>query len=109
MTAMAKKRLGLLMCLLLASSGGAAADSLELVRCRMSPGPWRSCQMEVQEVGQRWELLIGGERIRFHHDGHGTVRMQRQRHPWQVVEPRWNADSALCWDGVCAQGDFPLD
>jgi hypothetical protein len=28
---------------------------------------------------------------------------------WIPVESTWIAGPALCWNGVCAQGDIPLD
>jgi len=51
-----------------------------------------------------------------------VVTMQRQplgsaplqeppapRSAWIPVDVHWSDDPALCWDGVCAQGDLPLD
>lgn len=65
--------------------------------------------MEVERIGSRWWLVVGDQRIAFRHDGHGTVQMQRSGSPWQPVTAHWNADTSLCWDGVCARGDLPLD
>ena len=28
---------------------------------------------------------------------------------WQPVNSRWVENKDLCWDGVCARGDIPLD
>lgn len=77
--------------------------------CRLGPGPWQPCRMEVQDLGLHWFLQIGSERIEFRHSGDGTVRMQRTGRDWQAVESRWQADASLCWDGVCARGEIPLD
>lgn len=74
--------------------------------------------MEVEQPGVRWTLVVGQRRISFRHDGSGIVRMQdperrSQGGPidrnWIPVETFWIAEPALCWNGVCAQGDFPLD
>lgn len=79
------------------------------LRCRLGNGPWQACRMVVDRDGLSWELRIGSERIRFRHDGRGSVTMRRGPHVWQPVEARWLADASLCWDGVCAQGPIPLD
>ncbi|MEO1001694.1 MAG: hypothetical protein AAFX65_01110 [Cyanobacteria bacterium J06638_7] len=81
---------------------------LEL-QCRLDGGPWRDCQMRIERVGERWSLLVGRERVWFEHDGRGRVRMRRGRRDWTTVEPHWMADTALCWDGICAMGAIPLD
>ena len=74
--------------------------------------------MEVEQPGARWTLVVGKRRIGFRHDGSGTVRMQDPERvhragpddrSWIPVETAWIAGPALCWDGVCAQGDIPLD
>lgn len=86
--------------------------------CRVGDGPWQGCAMEVKQPGERWTLVVGERRIGFLHDGSGTVRMQdpeRGHHSgsgdrgWIPVETFWIAGPALCWNGVCAQGDIPLD
>jgi hypothetical protein len=87
------------------------------LRCRDGQGPWQDCQLLVESVGERWSLLLNGQRIEFRHDGRGTVTMQRHgsrsqaptTSPWIPVEARWSEEPALCWDGLCAQGDLPLD
>jgi hypothetical protein len=86
------------------------------LRCRDRQGPWRDCQMLVEAVGERWSLILDGQRIEFRHDGRGSVTMQRpspsqpaSTPPWIPVEARWSEEPALCWDGICAQGDLPLD
>lgn len=67
--------------------------------------------MEVEQPGVRWTLVVGQQRIGFRHDGSGTVQMQAPRHAsgWIPVATSWIAGPALCWNGVCAQGDIPLD
>ncbi len=88
------------------------------LRCRVGKGPWQGCAMEVEQPGARWTLVVGGRRIGFRHDGSGTVHMQdpargsragRHDSGWIPVETVWIAGPALCWNGVCAQGDIPLD
>lgn len=97
---------------------GQAADPVPL-RCRLGNGPWQSCTMIVERPGERWEILVAGSRIGFRHDGSGTVSMnnpsnsplrnQPRGRGWIPVETSWISGPALCWDGVCAQGDIPLD
>ena len=79
------------------------------LQCRLGNGPWRNCRMEVKDVGLHWELRIGEERFVFRHSGDGAVRMQKGAGPWQPVTASWQADASLCWDGVCAKGNIPLD
>jgi hypothetical protein len=88
--------------------GQALAEAVPL-RCRLAEGPWRDCQLWVKQMGSSWSLVVGEERIGFRHDGKGSVLMQRSGGAWQPVQARWNKEAALCWDGVCAQGDLPLD
>jgi len=83
-------------------------DPVQL-RCRMGNGPWRDCRMVVEQIGAAWSLQVGSERIEFAHDGRGQVRMQRGRAAWVPVQSRWGQDATLCWDGICAKGDIPLD
>jgi hypothetical protein len=80
-----------------------------LLHCRLGDGPWQACQMRVADLGLSWQLLVNGERIDFRHDGKGNMRMQRARGSWVPVQAHWNAEAALCWNGVCARGDLPLD
>ena len=79
------------------------------LRCRLAEGPWRPCVMTVEAVGERWKLRVDNTQLSFRHDGKGVVEMQRPAGIWKVVNARWNEDQALCWDGICAQGDIPLD
>lgn len=79
------------------------------LQCRLGSGPWRPCRMEVQDMGLHWFLQIGTQRIEFRHSGDGAVRMQKGEGPWQPVTAVWRPDTSLCWDGLCARGDIPLD
>jgi hypothetical protein len=79
------------------------------VQCRLGDGPWHPCVMTVQSVGERWQIDLGDLRVVFRHDGRGSVEMRRASGPWQPVSGRWRDDHALCWDGLCAKGSFPLD
>jgi hypothetical protein len=65
--------------------------------------------MQIQQLGVAWRLQLNGDAISFSHDGKGNVRMQQGRGSWVPVQPRWTPDAALCWDGICAKGDLPLD
>lgn len=108
--------MGLLVALLGATltpavTGQSLAQPLPL-RCQVDGGPWRDCQMRIEELGMLWSLVVGLQQFGFQHDGRGQVRMRRgggPASPWVPVEARWRADAALCWDGICAKGDFPLD
>ena len=86
------------------------AQGLQLIplECRLADGPWRSCQMEVIQVGRHWFLQIGADRFEFTHDGTGKVRLLKDG-IWKEVTPRWAEDQSLCWGEVCARGDIPLD
>lgn len=79
--------------------------------CQVAGGPWQPCDMQVESVGERWKLLVGPHTYEFLHDGKGTVRMRQAPGPapWRTVQSSWTADAALCWDGLCARGDIPLD
>jgi hypothetical protein len=72
--------------------------------------------MVVEQAGERWAIQVAGRRIAFQHDGTGTVTMNDpaarqpgQTNGWIPVKTTWIAGPALCWNGVCAQGEFPLD
>jgi hypothetical protein len=79
------------------------------LECRLADGPWQQCQMQVEQVGAHWLLLVAGQRIEFRHDQRGSVTMLAPTGGWRPVSSRWSADTSLCWDGVCARGDIPLD
>ena len=88
------------------------ADSLPgqvSLQCRLADGPWQDCHMQVEKLGLHWFLLVGGQRIEFRHDGRGKVTMLKPSGGWQPVHSRWVENTDLCWDGVCARGDIPLD
>ena len=78
------------------------------LRCRLTDGPWQDCHMQVEELGQHWFLLVGGQRIEFRHDGDGRIHMLRQAASWQDVDSHWE-EGSLCWGQVCAKGEIPLD
>ncbi|MFQ6537209.1 MULTISPECIES: hypothetical protein [Aphanothece] len=103
--------LGLLTALLMLAPGTPATAEPRGIdlRCREGSGPWKPCRMEVESVGERWSLIVGGQRIEFRQDGRGAFAMQRDHSNWIPVEASWSEDPALCWDGICAQGDLPLD
>jgi len=87
---------------------GPMAEGLPL-ECRLGDGPWQACWMEVIEVGRHWVLRVGQRHLEFRHDGRGVVLMQRDGGPWRPVTARWQQPRDLCWDGLCARGEIPLD
>lgn len=80
-----------------------------VLRCRLGAGAWQPCRMALDADGLGWSLQLEGGTVRFRHDGRGTVRMEQPPSHWHPVQARWLADAALCWNGICAQGDIPLD
>ncbi|MFN9644875.1 MAG: hypothetical protein ACK6BG_07110 [Cyanobacteriota bacterium] len=76
--------------------------------CRVGGGPWTACRMEIQDPGRIWTLVVGRRRYSFQHDGTGRMRMTVDGR-WKDVTPRWDSDGSLCWDGLCARGEIPLD
>ncbi len=103
----------LLVCALLGqaivSPAALAQGQAAALQCRLGGGPWQPCRMEMQDMGLHWVLRIGTQQIEFRHSGDGAVRMQKAGGPWQPVTATWQPDASLCWDGVCAKGDIPLD
>ncbi|MCP9916109.1 hypothetical protein [Cyanobium sp. ATX 6F1] len=93
---------------LVAAAAKGAAEPIPL-NCRIAQGPWRACVMTVASPGQQWRLQVGSKRFDFRHDGSGQVILKRPGAPLQVVSSRWIAAQTLCWDGVCARGELPLD
>jgi len=85
-----------------------AAPLLVPLRCRLNQGAWQECQMQVDQVGSHWWLLVGTQKLEFRHDGLGSVTMQHGDGDWLPVSSRWE-DRDLCWNGVCARGEIPLD
>jgi len=92
----------------MAAAAGELARPIPL-QCRLGDGPWRQCQMRVERLGVAWQLEVNGEAIGFSHDGKGNVQMRRGSSSWVPVQAHWSAEAALCWDGICAKGDLPLD
>ncbi|MFN9547299.1 MAG: hypothetical protein ACK6AD_09570 [Cyanobacteriota bacterium] len=76
--------------------------------CRLGPGAWQACQMVIIDPGREWFLVVGKRRYRFQHDGTGQMRMAVDGR-WREVTPRWEEGGHLCWDGICARGELPLD
>jgi hypothetical protein len=79
------------------------------LECRLEQGPWQACSMEVVAIGSQWALVVGSQRWEFRHDGRGSVTMQHGGESWRPVSSRWEDRTSLCWNGVCARGDIPLD
>ncbi len=104
--------LAILAALLLAASllpGARAGEALVVpLECRLGAGPWQQCQMQVEQLGAHWFLLIGERRIEFRHDGRGAVSMGEHGRV-RAVTSHWGEDRSLCWDGTCARGEIPLD
>lgn len=87
---------------------GPAPASIPL-ECRLAGGAWQRCQMQVERIGEAWVLLIGDQRFAFRHDGSGAVTLEQDGGQRRRVNASWQADASLCWDGVCARGEIPLD
>jgi hypothetical protein len=64
--------------------------------------------MTVLRLGEHWWLQVGRERLEFLSDGRGGVSL-RSGGRTRAVLPVWAEDRALCWNGICAKGDLPLD
>ncbi len=79
------------------------------LECRLEQGPWQACSMEVVAIGSQWALVVGSQRWEFRHDGRGSVTMQHGVGSWRPVSSRWEDRTSLCWNGLCARGDIPLD
>lgn len=100
---------GLVLMVWLPASAALAGPTSVPLQCRIGDQPWQPCRMDVDEVGVRWSLVIGRQRLAFQHDGRGGMRMQSGNGAWRPVISRWLPLGELCWDGVCARGDLPLD
>jgi hypothetical protein len=90
------------------SVGAAAQVSAEL-ECQQERSPWRSCRMLVDHTGMAWELQLDHDAVHFRHGGDGAVMMRRGHAPWRPVTSHWRSDASLCWNGLCARGQIPLD
>ena len=65
--------------------------------------------MGIRNVGTEWWIELPERRIRFEHDGSGSVRMQTGTGgAWVTVQPTWAEERVLCWDNLCARGALPL-
>jgi hypothetical protein len=96
----------------LAARWPAAVSFGQLESSPLALRPWQPCTMLVQapagELPVRWTSELGQRRFEFRHDGSGTVQMLDSA-GWIAVETSWIAGPAHCWNGLCAQGDIPLD
>jgi hypothetical protein len=92
---------------------GAAADAQSALNvpleCRIGDGPWSPCTMTIQRIGEHWWLQVGAQRLEFHSDGRGSISLRHGAGSQRAVQPVWREPRALCWDGICAKGDLPLD
>lgn len=79
------------------------------LECRLGDGAWRACTMTIARAGEHWWLQVGSRRLEFRSDGRGAITLSSGAGPGRAVVPAWQPDRALCWDGVCARGEFPLD
>jgi hypothetical protein len=52
---------------------------------------------------------VGRQHLEFRSDGRGSVQLRSRGGVARMVQPVWAQDQALCWDGVCARGELPLD
>ena len=91
-----------------AAARAQSAQNLPL-ECQLKAGPWQPCTLTIEQMGARWWLQIGEQRLVFHSDGRGSVTLIDRAGATKAVQPVWTAQRALCWDGVCAKGDLPLD
>lgn len=92
---------------------GADAQTVAL-QCQFNGGAWKTCLMQVQEIGRSWRIEISQDTLLFRHDGSGAIAMKQRSRPWRLVQTRWiavpaSAQLALCWDTLCALGAVPLD
>jgi hypothetical protein len=92
---------------------GANAQTIAM-QCQLDGAAWQPCRMQVQDIGRTWRIEIGKDTVLFRHDGGGTIAMKQRGRGWRLVQTRWigvpaSAQSALCWDTVCALGAVPLD
>jgi len=91
--------------------GALAANAQERIRldCQLDSGPWQPCAMHRSTDGYQWRLELAQQSFLFRHDGRGAVTMRLGQQPWRRVEPYWRTDASLCWNGLCAKGQIPLD
>jgi len=79
------------------------------LECRLGAGAWKPCTMTIQRFGEHWWLQVGQQRLEFRSDGRGSITMTDIGGRSRAVLPVWNAPQVLCWDGICAKGELPLD
>lgn len=91
-----------------AAAGAQAALTVPL-ECRIGSAPWSPCTMTIQRFGEHWWLQVGAQRLEFRSDGRGSITMRDGSGSQRAVHPIWREPRSLCWDGVCAKGDLPLD
>jgi len=91
-----------------AAAGAQAGLSVPL-HCRIGEGQWTPCTMTVQRIGEHWWLQVGQQRFEFRSDGRGSTTVGDGAGAIRAVQPVWREPRALCWDGICAKGDLPLD
>lgn len=109
---MAAARLLLIAALLpLGVSGPLRADGLLNLplSCKVRSEPWQPCTLSVVRMGEHWWLQLPQQRFEFRSDGRGSVRLWEGTRGPQTVVPSWTAQQVLCWDGICAKGELPLD
>lgn len=85
------------------------APSTIALECRLADGPWQPCTMTIVQIGEHWWLQVGRQHLEFRSDGRGSVQLRSRGGVARMVQPVWAQDQALCWDGVCARGELPLD
>ena len=79
------------------------------VECQLALGPWQPCTLTIEQVGEHWWLQVGSQTLVFRSNGRGEITLRDPAGITKTVQPVWTAQRALCWDGVCTKGDFPLD
>ena len=80
------------------------------LECRRANRPWTPCRIGIEQIGSRWWIEIGDQRIRFEHDGSGQLRMKTAATAKLTsVQPNWGGEQVLCWGSLCARGALPLD
>ena len=97
-------------CLLGPGAAAVAQAALTVpLECRIGAGAWSPCTMTIQRFGEHWSLQVQAQRLEFRSDGRGSITMRDAAGSQRTVQPVWQEPRTLCWDGVCAKGDLPLD
>jgi hypothetical protein len=91
------------------AAAGAQAGLTVPLDCRIGDGQWTPCTMTVQRIGELWWLQVGPQRFEFRSDGRGSTTLGDGAGTIRAVQPVWQGPRALCWDGICAKGELPLD